>query len=76
MQAFLQRHQLVILYVHVYIHNMFKKAVWLVYSYIFVKEMGEEDDQEELDCRVNPYVSSCHCIQFKVPIYIMASSDF
>lgn len=30
-------------------------------AYVSVEQMGEEDDEEELDCRVDPHVSSCHC---------------
>ena len=33
----------------------------LICAYISVKQMGEEHDEEELYCRVDPNVSSCHC---------------
>ena len=62
---------------HIYIHitTCSEELCWLVYAYISVEEMGEEDDQEELNRRVDPYVSSCHCTQCKVLISIMASSE-
>ena len=72
------------LWISICIHNIFRRAVCLTYAYISVEQMGEEDDQEELNRCVDPYVSSCHCMQCKVQIYIyiyiyiyiMASSDF
>ena len=63
-------------HIYIYITTCSEELCWLVYAYISVEEMGEEDDQEELNRRVDPYVSSCHCTQCKVLICIMASSDF
>ena len=38
-------------------------------AYISVKQMGEEHDEEELYCRVDPNVHSCHCND----VYIVGS---